>query len=273
MTGGGDAGTGTPLLEFRGVSKRFGDLVVLDDVSFRVEVGSNVVILGPSGTGKSVLLKLIVGLLSPDDGEIILWGESTDGLDEEAFGKFRRRIGFCFQSGALFDSMTAFDNVAFPLRELSDRGEAEISALVEDMLERVGLPDSGPKFPSELSGGMRKRVALARTLSFRPELVLYDEPTTGLDPLTSQKVAGLIQNLDTQLGSCSITVTHDILCARAVAARWLYLSGGRFLADGTPQELASSPNPELSQFFSGALFHQSTDHRSPRRQLGRSQKP
>jgi phospholipid/cholesterol/gamma-HCH transport system ATP-binding protein len=241
---------------------KFGSHTVLDRLNLSVQRGENVAVLGESGTGKSVLLKVVIGLLELDRGQAYLWGESVSSLSEESLNAYRQRMGFVFQSGALFDSMSVFDNVAFPLRErgadqrggsAGERGrplqEKAIRHIVEERLEWVGLPGLGEKLPSELSGGMRKRVALARTLAGDPELVLYDEPTTGLDPVTGRKIATLIRNLDAKLQSTSIVVTHDIDCARAVASRWAFLSGGRILATGRPSELMESPEPEIQAFL------------------------
>jgi len=230
---------------------KFGSKTVLDRMSLSLEAGENVAILGGSGTGKSVFLKLVVGLLAPNEGSIHLWGQPTEGLDEDAWTPFRRRMGMVFQSGALFDSMSVFENIAFPLRQWGDRDEDAITKRVEECLTWVDLDGVGHQSPSELSGGMRRRVALARTISFEPEFVLYDEPTTGLDPVTARKISRLIRDLDRKLSSTSILVTHDIECARTVASRWAYLAGGKIVADGTPDELLSSGDEELREFLLG----------------------
>ena len=232
------------------VSKAFGDVKVLDCLDLEVRRGENVAVLGQSGSGKSVLLKLIIGLLELDDGEIHLWGQPIRSLSEEEMGPLRRRMGFLFQSGALFDSMSVFDNVAFPLVENGYTGDdADLEGRVEQLLEWVDLPGTGSKRPSELSGGMRKRVALARTLAVRPELILYDEATTGLDPVTGRRISCLIRDTAKRLNSTSIVVTHDVDCARTVADRWTFLHGGRILADGTPSELFESRDPEVQAFL------------------------
>ncbi len=238
-----------PVVRFEKVVKRFGESTIVEELDFRVDRGENVAILGTSGTGKSVLLKLLIGLLRPDDGEIWLFGEPTSGLSEEEFAPLRRRMGMVFQSGALFDSMSVYENVAFPAREAGIQDEAEIERIVAERLEWVDLAGTQEKQPSELSGGMRKRVALARTLSVDPELVLYDEPTTGLDPLTGRRVSMLIHDLDKKLSSTSITVTHDVVCARTVAERWCYLSGGQVLADGRPADLFDAAEVEVREFL------------------------
>lgn len=237
------------VLRFSGVNKSFGDRSVLKDLDFVVRKGEHVAILGGSGIGKSVLLRLVVGLLTPDEGQVELWGQSTTGLSEEGWVPLRRRIGMVFQSGALFDSMTVFENVAFPLRERRQHTEAELRQIVAERLDWVGLPDVAEQYPDELSGGMKRRVALARTLAFSPEFVLYDEPTTGLDPRTSERISILMRELESKLNSTVILVTHDIACARVVASRWAYLAGGRVVADGPPAELLVSDNQELREFL------------------------
>ena len=237
------------VVRFEGVRKSFGSTTVLDGLDLRVERGENVAILGISGTGKSVLLKLIIGLLRPDEGEIFLWGQPTSSLSDSEMAPFRRRMGMVFQSGALFDSVSVFENLAFPLRELGGVPEERLGAIVAERLEWVGLTGTADQMPSELSGGMRKRVALARTLMVDPELILYDEPTTGLDPLTGRRVSTLIQELDRKLESTSIVVTHDMACARTVAGRWCYLSQGRVIADGSVREVLASRVEEVREFL------------------------
>jgi len=237
------------VLRVEGVSKAFGPKVVLREVRLRLQAGDHVAILGRSGVGKSVLLRIVAGLIPPDSGSIALWGRSFDGLPEKDWLPVRRRLGMVFQSGALFDSMTIGENVAFPLREHGGFSEDEIDGRVRERLEWVELSDSYDLMPSELSGGMRRRVALARTLATEPELLLYDEPTTGLDPITSRNMSRLMQKLEGKLGSASILVTHDIECARMVAGTWAYLSDGRFLAYGSPEEVEASDVPELRAFF------------------------
>jgi phospholipid/cholesterol/gamma-HCH transport system ATP-binding protein len=232
-----------------GVTKRFGGTIVLDRLDLNVRRGENLAILGQSGSGKSVLLKLIIGLLRPDEGEVVLWGQPTSSLDEEDLAPLRRRMGFVFQSSALFDSISVFDNLAFPLREYRTASEDRIRKVVEERLRWVGLDGLGDKQPAELSGGMRKRVALARTLSVDPELILYDEPTTGLDPETGRKVATLIRDLDNRLHSTTIVVTHDIDCAQLVADRWAFLARGRIVAEGKPGEVRGSEVAEVRAFI------------------------
>jgi phospholipid/cholesterol/gamma-HCH transport system ATP-binding protein len=237
------------VLRMESVTKRFGRNLVLDRVSLRLTAGEELAILGKSGSGKSVLLKIVTGLLEPDEGSVFLWGRCMDGLGDEGWLPSRRRLGMVFQAGALFDSLSVFENVAFPLRERKMKDENEIRSIVEERLEWVGLPGQGERPPSELSGGMRRRVALARTLAADPEFILYDEPTAGLDPVTGRKIAHLMRDLDRKLGSTSILVTHDIACARAVSRRWAYLSEGHIVADGSPEELLEGKFPELQEFL------------------------
>ncbi len=238
-----DSAPASPVVEvlrIAGVSKSLGGQPVLTGVDLCVREGDNLAILGRSGSGKSVLLRLIAGLLVPDEGEIYLWGQPTSGLSEDEWRPLRRRMGVVFQSGALFDSMSVFDNVAFPLRERGDLAEDDVRVRVLERLAWVDLAESADKPPSELSGGMRRRVALARTLADGPEFVLYDEPTTGLDPLTGRSISLLMQKLDKKLESTSIIVTHDLQSAELVATRWAYLADGRIAAEGTRTELLRS---------------------------------
>jgi phospholipid/cholesterol/gamma-HCH transport system ATP-binding protein len=201
------------------------------------------------GAGKSVLLKLLIGLLDPDAGQVYLWDEPVAGLGEEGWLRHRRRMGLVFQSGALFDSMTVEENVAYPLQSRGGLGPDEIRARVEEILGWVDLAAAGVKSPAELSGGMRKRVALARTMVAHPELVLYDEPTTGLDPATARRISILMRDMGRRLASASIVVTHDVTSALVVARRWAFLASGRILAEGSPEELLTSTVPELQEFF------------------------
>ena len=250
------------LVEVKGLRKSFGPLKVMDGLDFTLSRGENVAILGQSGSGKSVLLKVIIGLLDPDEGEVSLWGRPIAGLEEGELNALRRRMGMVFQSGALFDSMTVFENLSFPLVEYGVTDEEHLKKVVRERLAWVDLSGIEDQFPSELSGGMRKRVALARTLAADPELILYDEPTTGLDPLTSRKISSMIHDIDERVKSTSIVVTHDLDCARKVAGRWCYLSGGRILADGTPDELFKSSNEEVRSFLRDISVNQGSDSRT-----------
>lgn len=239
------------LIELRNVHKRFGRLVVLDGVNLSIEAGKTLVVLGASGTGKSVLLKHIVGLLRPDSGEVWFDGQEIDALPERQLMRIRQRFGFLFQMGALFDSLNVEDNVAFPLQEHTRKSAAEIAKIVERRLEMVGLPGIGKKMPSELSGGQRKRVALARAIALDPQVILYDEPTTGLDPVRSDVINELIMKLKRELGVTSIVVTHDMNSAFKVADRIVMLHEGKLIVDGTPEAIRQSDNPRVRGFVRG----------------------
>jgi phospholipid/cholesterol/gamma-HCH transport system ATP-binding protein len=244
-------GSNGEILRVEGLRVEFGKKVVLDGLDLTLREGETLAILGKSGIGKSVLLKVITGLLHPTAGRVTLWGTEIDGLSEDAWGPLRRRMGMVFQAGALFDSMSVFENVAFPLRERRGISEEEVERIVRERLEWVELPKTEGLRVSELSGGMRRRLAVARTLAADPKFILYDEPTTGLDPVTGRKIALLMRDLDRKLGSTAIIVTHDIECARTVASRWAYLSQGRLVADGSPDDLVRSENPEVREFLLG----------------------
>ena len=236
------------ILGLRDVHKSFGPKHVLAGIDLSVTRGEHIAILGKSGTGKSVLLRIILGLLAADRGTVSVWGQDTAGLDDEGWAPLRRRCGLVFQTGALFDSMTVFDNLAFPLRR-QGVAENEIRDAVAEKLEWVELPETAARMPSELSGGMRRRVALARTLIASPEFLLYDEPTTGLDPLTARRMSELMRELGTRVCAASIIVTHDFQAAQIVADRWVYLSGGRVLADGTEEDLRGGAVDEVTEFL------------------------
>jgi len=239
------------MIEVRKISRGFGEHRVLSGVDLTVETGESIVIIGRSGCGKSVLLKIIIGLLPPDGGEVVVNGQSLNGLDERQLLDVRRQFGMLFQSAALFDSMTVAENVGFPLRRERRWTEAEIARKVEEALEVVDLPGVGPKKPSELSGGMRKRVGLARAIVYQPQIVLYDEPTTGLDPVMSDSIDQLILRVCERYRVTSIVVTHDMRSARRVGRRVAMLHQGRVWAIGTPEEIFSSSDPVVSQFVRG----------------------
>ena len=240
-----------PIIELRHIHKRFGRLVVLDDVSLQIENGSSLVVIGASGTGKSVLLKHIVGLLRPDSGEVLFEGNRIDNLSERKLMDYRMQIGFLFQMGALFDSMTAGENVAFPLRQHSNKSAEEVTERVRQRLAMVGLPDAAPKMPGELSGGQRKRVALARAIALDPKAILYDEPTTGLDPIRSDIINELILKLQRELKVTSIVVTHDMHSAMKIADRIVMLHQGKLVFDGTPEEIRASQESVVRRFVLG----------------------
>lgn len=247
------------IIEFHSVCKRFGPLTVLRGVDFQLERGKTTVVIGESGTGKSVLLKHMLGLIRPDSGEIRVDGQRIDNLPERELVPVRRRFGFLFQMGALFDSLTAGENVAFPLREHSSFSEEEIRRVAAEKLSLVGLDGIQSKRPAELSGGQRKRVALARAIALSPEIILYDEPTTGLDPIRADSINNLIVKLQKQLGVTSVVVTHDMTSAFRVADRILMLHQGQFIADGTAEDFRTSQDPRVRQFVTGQSEHDTDD--------------
>ncbi|MDM8008950.1 MAG: ABC transporter ATP-binding protein [Phycisphaerae bacterium] len=240
-----------PIVEFRKVHKRFGRLTVLNGVDLALERAKTTVVIGESGTGKSVLLKHMLGLIHPDQGEVYVGGQRIDQLKEWQLDPVRKRFGFLFQMGALFDSMSAGENVAFPLREHTHLSEREINAVVAKKLALVGLDGIQPKRPAELSGGQRKRVALARAIALDPEIILYDEPTTGLDPIRADTINDLIIKLQQELGVTSVVVTHDMTSAFKVADRILMLSQGGFIADGTADDFRNSTDQRVRRFVTG----------------------
>jgi phospholipid/cholesterol/gamma-HCH transport system ATP-binding protein len=239
------------LVEFRDIHKRFGPLTVLDGVSLSVRREESIVIIGASGSGKSVMLKHIVGLLRPDRGEVWFDGVRVDTLPERELMKIRRRCGFLFQMGALFDSLTVAENIAFPLVEHTHKPADEIAEIVAQKLAMVGLPGIQKKMPAELSGGQRKRVALARAIALDPELILYDEPTTGLDPIRSDVINELILKLQRELKVTSVVVTHDMNSAFKIASRIVMLHEGRLIIDGSPEMIRNSDNPVVRRFVLG----------------------
>ncbi|HMB96129.1 MAG TPA: ABC transporter ATP-binding protein [Tepidisphaeraceae bacterium] len=240
-----------PIIELKNLHKRFGRLVVLNGLSLNIESGKCIVIIGASGSGKSVLLKHIVGLLQPDEGEVWFKGERIDNLPERQLMLIRKHFGFLFQMGALFDSANVFDNVAFPLVEHTKLSPEEIKRVVMEKLTLVGLPKIPQKMPAELSGGQRKRVALARAIALEPEVILYDEPTTGLDPVRADVINELIIKLQHHLNVTSIVVTHDMASAFKVGDRIVMLHEGKLIFDGTPQEIQRSEDPIVKRFVLG----------------------
>jgi phospholipid/cholesterol/gamma-HCH transport system ATP-binding protein len=245
---------GEPIVEFREVWKTYSGRDVLAGINLKIRRGEVLCILGPSGTGKSVALRHINGLTQPDAGDVLVFGESIVGLSEEELSPVRRRTAMLFQGGALFDSMNVEENVAFPVKEHSAKAPEDIAPLVAEKLTMVGLPGIQRKMPSELSGGMRKRVALARSIALDPEIILYDEPTTGLDPLTSEKIAQLIVDLNVRLQTTSVVVTHDIVTARTVSDRLAFLHQGRFQFVGTFDEASHGGHPVLMEYFRSMGF-------------------
>lgn len=236
------------------VKKAFGKNVVLKDINLKVKEGESIVTLGKSGTGKSVILQCIAGLLKPDEGKILVYGENVPTLDDDELQAIRKKIGFLFQSGALYDSMSVRENLSFPLKRLTDLTDAEITAKVIEALENVGLANAIDKMPSELSGGMKKRIGLARTLITDPKIMLYDEPTTGLDPSTSREISQLVLEVQKKYKTTSIIVTHDMECARLVADRIVVLKDGVYVVEGTFDELQKSDDPFVKSFFEGLNF-------------------
>jgi ABC-type transporter Mla maintaining outer membrane lipid asymmetry ATPase subunit MlaF len=245
--------SGEPYIEFRRVCKAFGDLPVLEDVSFEVRRGEMVAILGRSGVGKSVTLKHILGFLKPDAGQVMVAGREVSALSEEDLMDVRRRVTMVFQSGALFDSLTAGENVAYPLRERATRGlaidEDGIQRRVDELLSQVELEGVRDLMPPDLSTGMKRAVAIARALAAKPECILYDEPTTMVDPLMAQTIGDLILKLKRQTGLTSVVVTHDMKLARKLADRVVFLVDGRVAFWGTIQEMDQSSEPMVRDFI------------------------
>jgi phospholipid/cholesterol/gamma-HCH transport system ATP-binding protein len=239
-----------PVVAMEHLKKSFGDHRVLQDINLVVNKGEDLVILGQSGTGKSVLIKCIVGLLDPDEGKLLIFGRNTAELKEKELMEIRKRIGFLFQSSALYDSMTVRDNLEFPLRrQLRSLSQDQMDVLVKEALQNVGLADAIEKTPSELSGGMRKRLGLARTLILKPEIMLYDEPTAGLDPITSKEISALIREVQRTYDTSSIIITHDIECARRTANRIIVIKEGICVAEGSYADLKGSKDPWVRSFF------------------------
>lgn len=246
-------------IELQHVYKSFNGKHVLNDMSIDVEQGESLVIVGGSGTGKSVTLKHIIGLLRPDQGHVFIAGEDITVMKEVELNKFRRHFGMAFQEGALFDSMSVFENIAFPLRRHTKMSEAEIRGRVEECLEDVHLHNVEKRRPSELSGGMRRRVGFARAISLKPDILLFDEPTTGLDPVISDVIADLILEMDQKLGTTTVTITHDMKVAFKIADRVAMLYQGHIIEEGTPEEFQASKNPIVQQFIEGRAQGPLTD--------------
>ena len=238
------------VVEIRGLKKAFDGFEVLKNINVDLKRGENLVVLGKSGQGKSVTIKCIVGLLKKDEGSVKVFDEEVSDLNDEELKQLRTRIGFLFQNSALYDSMTVRENLSFPLtRVLKLKDEAEINARIEEVLEGVGLLDAIDKMPSDLSGGMRKRIGLARTLIMKPEIMLYDEPTTGLDPITSKEISQLILEMQKKYKTSSIIITHDMPCAQITADRIVVMNDGEYIAEGTYKALENSDNELVKNFF------------------------
>ncbi|HEX9980261.1 MAG TPA: ABC transporter ATP-binding protein [Flavobacterium sp.] len=238
------------VIDIKNLRKQFGGNDVLKNLTLQLHKEENLVVLGKSGTGKSVLIKCIVRLLNPDSGTINLLGQEVTELSTKELNEVRKKIGFLFQSAALYDSMTVRQNLEFPLKRVrKGLTKSEIDQKVQEALENVGLPEAIDKMPSELSGGMRKRVGLARTIIVEPEIMLYDEPTTGLDPITSNEISHLINDIQKKFKTASIIITHDIECARTVADRFVMLKDGEVYKEGTLDEFENGSDPFVSAFF------------------------
>src|SRR5690349_23852652 len=243
------AGNGTPYIEFKDVSKAFGDNHVLRNVSFDVNTAETVCILGRSGVGKSVALQHIMGFLKPDSGRVIVAHEDITDYPEQELERIRKKVTMVFQSGALFDSLTVGENVAFPLRERDDLSEEQILQIVSGLLEMVGVKNMADQFPAELSTGMKRSVAIARALASQPECVLYDEPTTMVDPMMAQLLGDLMKRLKLQLHLTSVVVTHDMRLAKKLADRVVFLYEGRVLFFGSYPDLEKCDEPIVQEFL------------------------
>lgn len=241
------------MIELKGVTKNFNGHRVLNDINLKVERGKTLAVIGPSGCGKSTLLRLILGLFPPTAGKVIVAGHDITALDPEGINEIRQHIGMVFQSSALFDSLTVGENVAFGLREHLDLSEKEIYDVVSQKLELVGLKGTESLMPAELSGGMQKRVSLARAIATNPEIILYDEPTTGLDPITAVAIEGLVKDLHKMFNITSIVVTHMLSTVYKIADRIAMLHDGKILEAGTPDETRRSDNPIIREFVTAGL--------------------
>ena len=238
-------------IELVDLSKSFGGKVVLDGLRMSIAEGESVVLVGPSGTGKSVLLKHIIGLIRPDSGKVVIDGTDLWSLPEKELNAFRRRFGMSFQEGALFDSMSVYDNIAFPLKRQAKKGAAEIRDRVAECLELVHLEGVDKKKPAELSGGMRRRVGFARAIALEPEILLFDEPTTGLDPIMTDIIDETIVEMRERLRSTTVTITHSMESARKIGDRIALIFEGKIVASGPPEEFLKSDDPMVRQFVEG----------------------
>ena len=238
-----------PVIDISHLQKSFGHQEILKDISLQLGVGENLVVLGKSGSGKSVLIKCMVGLLRPDAGNITILDQDVTSLQRKELNQLRQKIGFLFQGGALYDSMTVKQNIEFPLRRIK-KGltEKEIAAKVHEVLENVDLVDALNKMPADLSGGMRKRISLARTIVVDPQIMLYDEPTTGLDPITSDEISSLIMDVQKKYKTSSIIITHDIKCALHTANRMIMIKDGTVFKEGKPEEFVQSTDEFIRSF-------------------------
>ncbi len=239
-----------PVISINGLYKSFGDLDVLKGVDFTLFKGENVAVLGKSGSGKSVLIKIIVRLLKPDEGDVIVLGKNITNINEIELNELRLRIGFAFQSSALYDSMNVYNNLAFPLTmNYKHLTKKEVDLAVDEALDAVGLSDKISRMPADLSGGQRKRIGIARTLILKPEIMLYDEPTSGLDPITSAEINELINEVQQRYNTSSIIITHDLTCAKSTANRVAMLLDGKFLKTGKFEEVFTSDDEQINSFY------------------------
>lgn len=244
-------GNKKPMIKIRQLKIAFGDKIVLNDLDLDVYEGETLAVIGPSGTGKSTVIKVLTGLLPPTSGSVVIDGQETSGYSEEEWDVLRRRMGVVFQYSALFDFLSVGENVAFGLRRYFKLSEEEIQERVAQLLDLVGMPDTQKMLPSELSGGMKKRVALSRALAMEPRIVLYDEPTSGLDPVMTMTISRLIRKTQEQLGLTSVLVTHDMESAFFAADRIAMLDKGKIVQIGTPDEIRQSRNPVVYAFVHG----------------------
>jgi len=247
-------GDGDGIIVVRNLTKKFGSNIVLDNVSLAVEKGKTTVVIGPSGCGKTVLIKHFIVLLRPTSGEIHFKGRRIDNLGDRELNRIRTRYGFLFQGGALFDSLTVAENIMFPIRQhFKITNWREVEELVQAKLAMVGLEGYQNYYPANLSGGQRKRVALARAIALNPEVILYDEPTTGLDPIRSDIINELVLKLQRELGETTVVVTHDMTSAYKIADRIIMLHNGRIIADGDADHIRNHPHPTVQQFIHGQV--------------------
>ena len=247
-------GDGDGIIVVKNLTKQFGRHVVLDNVSLKIEKGKTTVVIGPSGCGKTVLLKHFIVLVRPTSGEVYFKGQRIDDLSERQLNKIRTRYGFLFQGGALFDSLTVAENIMFPIRQHFEvTNWREVEDMVKAKLAMVGLDGYQNYYPANLSGGQRKRVALARAIALSPEVILYDEPTTGLDPIRADIINELILKLQRELGETTVVVTHDMTSAYKIADRIVMLHNGRIIADGDADHIRNHPHPKVQQFINGQV--------------------
>ncbi len=247
-------GDGDGIIVVKNLTKQFGPRIVLDNISLKIDKGKTTVVIGPSGCGKTVLIKHFIVLVRPTSGEVYFRGQRIDNLSERQLNKIRTRYGFLFQGGALFDSLTVAENIMFPIRQHFEvTNWREVEELVKAKLAMVGLDGYQNYYPANLSGGQRKRVALARAIALNPEVILYDEPTTGLDPIRADTINELILKLQRELGETTVVVTHDMTSAYKIADRIVMLHDGRIIADGDADHIRNHPHPKVQQFINGQV--------------------